>query len=87
MIAFPKDVKKSALHPTQKQVALLEYLIKTYTNQGALVLDNCIGSGSTCISCVNTNRRYIGIELDEQYFKIAKDRIDARIKEQENCMC
>jgi site-specific DNA-methyltransferase (adenine-specific) len=63
------------LHPTQKPVALLEYLIKTYTNEGMTVLDNCMGSGSTCIACINTNRKYIGIEKDEKYFKIATDRI------------
>ena len=63
------------LHPTQKPVPLLEYLIKTYTNEGAVVLDNCMGSGSTGVACINTNRRFIGIELDEGYFSIAKERI------------
>jgi site-specific DNA-methyltransferase (adenine-specific) len=63
------------LHPTQKPVALLEYLIKTYTNEGKTVLDNCMGSGSTGVACVNTNRNFIGIELDEKYFNIAKERI------------
>lgn len=63
-------------HPTQKPVALLEYLIKTYTSEGDTVLDNCMGSGSTGVACVNTNRNFIGIELDEHYFKIAKDRIE-----------
>lgn len=63
-------------HPTQKPVALLEYLVKTYTNEGELVLDNCMGSGSTGVACVNTNRRFIGIELDEGYFDIAKKRIE-----------
>ena len=63
------------LHPTQKPVSLLEYLIKTYTNKGATVLDNCMGSGSTGVACVNTNRNFIGIELDEKYFKIAERRI------------
>lgn len=62
-------------HPTQKPVALLEYLIKTYTNENELVLDNCMGSGSTGVACVNTNRNFIGIELDEKYFNIAKERI------------
>lgn len=70
---FPLD--KDKLHPTQKPVALLEYLIKTYTDEGNIVLDNCMGSGSTCVACINTNRRFIGIELDENYFKIAKERI------------
>ena len=67
--------KETGLHPTQKPVALLEYLIKTYTNEGDVVLDNCMGSGSTGVACVNTNRNFIGIELDENYFKIAKERI------------
>ena len=64
------------LHPTQKPVALLEYLIKTYTNEGEIVLDNCMGSGSTGVACINTNRKFIGIELDENYFEIAKKRIE-----------
>ena len=62
-------------HPTQKPVALLEYLIKTYTNENDLVLDNCMGSGSTGIACVNCGRSFIGIELDNIYFEIAKQRI------------
>ena len=74
LIEFAK-VRKGALHPTQKPVALLEYLIKTYTNEGDTVLDNCMGSGSTGVACVNTNREFIGIELDAGYFQIAKDRI------------
>lgn len=64
------------VHPTQKPVALLEYLIKTYTNEGDLVLDFTMGSGSTGVACMNTNRRFVGIELDENYFNIAKDRIE-----------
>ena len=68
-------------HPTQKPVPLLEYLIKTYTNEGELVLDNCMGSGSTGIACMNTNRNFIGIELDEKYFEIAKKRIEEHKKE------
>lgn len=63
------------LHPTQKPVALLEYLIKTYTNEGETVLDNCIGSGSTAIAAINTNRQWIGIEKDKRYFDIACKRI------------
>ena len=62
-------------HPTQKPVALFEYLIKTYTNEGDLVLDNCIGSGTTAIACINTNRNFIGIEKDEHYFNLANERI------------
>lgn len=69
------DKVQKAVHPTQKPVELLEYLIKTYTNEGETVLDNCMGSGSTGAACVNTNRNFIGIELDENYFKIAKERI------------
>ena len=64
------------VHPTQKPVPLLEYLIKTYTNEGEVVLDNCMGSGSTGVACVNTNRNFIGIELDDKYFEIAKKRIE-----------
>ena len=62
-------------HPTQKPVALLEYLIKTYTNEGDTVLDNTMGSGSTGVACVNTGRNFIGIELNDEYFQIASDRI------------
>ena len=68
--------KKGKLHPTQKPVALLEYLIKTYINEGGIVLDNCMGSGSTGVACINTNRNFIGIELDEKYFEIASNRIE-----------
>ena len=68
------------VHPTQKPVELLEYLIRTYTNESDIVLDNCMGSGSTGIACLNTNRNFIGIELDENYFKIAKDRIEKQEK-------
>ena len=64
------------LHPTQKPVALFEYLIKTYTNEGDLVLDNCMGSGTTGVACKNLNRNFIGIELDPGYIEIAKKRIE-----------
>lgn len=64
------------MHPTQKPVDLLEWLIKTYTNENEIVLDNCMGSGSTGVACFNTNRKFIGIELDEKYFNIAKQRIE-----------
>ena len=67
--------RKGKMHATQKPVALLEYLIKTYTNENETVLDNCMGSGSTGVACVNTNRNFIGVELDENYFNIAKERI------------
>ena len=78
---YPKSVlefksDKGGLHPTQKPVALLEYLIKTYTKEFDAVLDNCMGSGSTGVACKNTNRSFIGIELDETYFNIAKQRIE-----------
>ena len=64
------------MHPTQKPLALMEYLIKTYTNEGDVVLDNTMGSGSTGVACVNTNRNFIGMELDDKYFEIAKARIN-----------
>ena len=76
ILEFSNANKRNKLHPTQKPVELLEYLIKTYTNEGETVLDNCMGSGSTGVACVNTGRNFIGIELDEKYFYIAKDRID-----------
>jgi site-specific DNA-methyltransferase (adenine-specific) len=69
----------SNLHPTQKPVALLEELIKTFSNEGDVILDNCMGSGSTGVACKNTNRNFIGIELDESYFNIAEERIDKQI--------
>ena len=72
---FNNNYTREQLHPTQKPVELLEYLIKTYTNEDEVVLDNCMGSGSTGIACINTNRRFIGMEIEEKYFKIAKDRI------------
>lgn len=71
---YSKD--NTGYHPTQKPIALLEDLIKTYTNEGEIVLDNCMGAGSTGVACVNTNRDFIGIELDENYFQIAKNRIE-----------
>lgn len=81
-IQYFKSYKgKEQLHPTQKPVPLLEYLIKTYTNEGMTVLDNCMGSGSTGIACINTNRKFIGIELDDKYFEIAKERIEKFAKE------
>lgn len=70
-----------SVHPTQKPVALMEYLIKTYTNEGETVLDFTMGSGTTGVACVKTNRKFIGIERDETYFNIAKDRINRAIEE------
>lgn len=75
VIRFNGEHNNGKLHPTQKPVALLEYLIKTYTNPGEVVLDNCMGSGSTGVACVNTGRRFIGMELDPGYFEIAQKRI------------
>ena len=63
------------VHPTQKPIALLEYLIKTYTNEGEVVLDNCMGSGSTGVACKNLNRGFIGIEKKDEFFDIALERI------------
>ena len=81
---YPTDIleykhDKEKLHPTQKPVALLEYLIKTYTNEGDTVLDNCMGSGSTGVACQNTNREFIGMELDEKYFNIACERLGVQV--------
>jgi site-specific DNA-methyltransferase (adenine-specific) len=74
LITFDK-IRKGAVHPTQKPIPLLEYLIKTYTLENETVLDFTMGSGSTGVACINTNRNFIGIELDDNYFKIAEDRI------------
>jgi len=74
--SIQRFTRERGLHPTQKPVALMEYLIKTYTNEEDLVLDNCMGSGTTGVACVNLNRDFIGIELDEKYFEIAKERIN-----------
>lgn len=78
LIEFDK-IRRGGLHPTQKPVPLLEYLIHTYTNEEETVLDNCMGSGSTGVACANTNRDFIGIELDSHYFSIAKQRINEAI--------
>ena len=67
-------------HPTEKPLDLMEYLVKTYTNEGDTVLDNCIGSGTTAIACINTGRNYIGIEKEEKYYRIAEERIRQRNK-------
>ena len=77
IIEFNTD--KDKFHPTQKPVALIEYLIKTYTNEGDIVLDFTMGSGTTGVACMNLNRKFIGIELDENYFNIAKTRIEQSI--------
>jgi len=77
--SIQKFNRERGLHPTQKPVALFEYLIKTYTNEGDLVLDNCMGSGTTGVACKNLNRNFIGIELDPEYFKIAEKRINENL--------
>ncbi len=78
---YPKSViafgSERGVHPTQKPVDLMEYMIRTYTSEGDVVLDNTMGSGTTGVACMNTGRRFIGIERDEDYFKIAKERIEA----------
>lgn len=85
---YPKAIlnfkhDKNKIHPTQKPVALFEYLIKTYTNEGETVLDNCMGSGTTAIACINTNRNYIGFELDEEYYKTSIERINNHAKDKQ----
>lgn len=76
VIKFSRGTRKGTFHPTQKPVDLLEYLIKTYTNECDTVLDFTMGSGSTGVACVNTNRNFIGIELDQKYYNIAKNRLE-----------
>lgn len=85
---YPKNLlyfdgvnSKERQHPTQKPIELVEYLIKTYTDENDIVLDNCMGSGTTAVACINTNRKYIGFELDKKYFEIADERIKAFEKE------
>jgi len=77
VLLFKSDKQKESLHPTQKPVALMEYLIKTYTLEGETVLDFTMGSGTTGVACKNLNRKFIGIEKDEKYFEIARARIEA----------
>ena len=89
-LRHPKTIQKfnrdRGLHPTQKPVALMEYLVKTYTNEGDTVLDFTMGSGTTGVACVNTDRRFIGIELEEKYYNIAKDRLTEVIKKKKEEM-
>lgn len=80
IIRISKSHPGACNHPTEKPVELLEYLIKTYTNENEVVLDNCIGSGSTAVACIRTNRKYIGYELEKEYFDIAIKRIENEIK-------
>lgn len=86
LVDFPEPPPNRKLHTNEKPVSLLEYLINTYTNEGDTVLDNCMGSGSTGVACINTNRSFIGIELDETYFKIAEKRLNDRYKELEEML-
>ncbi len=74
--AVVSNSREKTPHPTQKPVALIEYLIKTYSNEGETILDNCMGSGTTAIACMNTGRKYIGFELDKEYYEIAQKRIE-----------
>ena len=77
VVQFKRDILTSNLHPTQKPVALMEYLIKTYSNEGDCILDFTMGSGTTGVACKQTNRRFIGIESDKNYFHIAQERINS----------
>lgn len=76
VLEFKQQDPNKILHPTQKPLALIEYMVNTYTNKGDTVLDNTMGSGTTGVACVNTNRNFIGIEMDDNYFKIAEERIN-----------
>lgn len=80
IMSFPEKSPSLKLHPSEKPIELLEWLIKTYTDDNGTVLDNCMGSGSTGVACMNTGRNFIGIELDNNYFEIAKQRIEEAIK-------
>ena len=81
VLRFQRDILKSNLHPTQKPVALVEFLVKTYSNEGDIILDSCMGSGTTAIACMNTNRNFIGFELDETYYKLSLERIKNRTQQ------
>jgi site-specific DNA-methyltransferase (adenine-specific) len=75
LLNFKRDILTSNLHVTQKPLALLEYLLRTYTNVNDLVLDSCMGSGTTCLAAINLNRKFIGIEKDLEIFKVAEQRL------------
>lgn len=77
---FAKDTQKSALHPTQKSLELVKCLIRTYSNPGDLILDNCIGSGTTAVAAIQEKRNYIGIEKEHKYFVIANNRVSEEVK-------
>lgn len=83
VLIFPSDKQRSKLHPTQKPVALMEYLIRTYTNPGDVVLDNCMGSGTTGVACLNTGRNFIGMDNNSGFYRVAKERISALSKKME----
>lgn len=83
VLDIPSEGK--TVHPTQKPVALMEYLVRTYTNEGDLVLDNTMGSGTTGVACVNANRKFIGIEKDSGYFDVAKGRLEAAFAKRFEC--
>lgn len=90
---YPKQVidfgivERDTLHPTQKPVALMEYMIRTYTNEGQTVLDNTMGSGTTGVACIKTSRKFIGIEKDSTYFRVAVDRIkQAHVEKAAQCL-
>ena len=87
MLQFRKPHPSKTVHPTEKPVFLLEYIVRSYTNEGDVVLDNCMGSGSTGVACVNVGRRFIGIELDPIYFSVAEQRIGEAIKKWEDTYC
>ena len=87
VLVFPSDKQKSKLHPTQKPVALMAYLIRTYTNPGDVVLDNCMGSGTTGVACLLSERRFVGVEKDEHFYNVAVERLRHKaeiLKDQRN---
>jgi len=83
VLYFKTAEDEGKLHPTQKPIALYEYLIKTYSNEGDVVLDPCMGSGTTGIACLNTGREFIGIERDEEYYKTAEERLNNHVPVEE----
>ncbi|MCE4992997.1 DNA-methyltransferase [Staphylococcus haemolyticus] len=83
ILRYSNASQKNKMHPTQKPAALFEYLIKTYTNENDTVLDNCMGSGTTAIAAINTNRNYIGFEMDEEYYKTSIERINNHVKDKQ----
>lgn len=85
VLYFNKD--KTNLHPNQKPLELFEYLVKTYTKENNIVLDNCIGSGTTAVACINTDRNYIGFEIEKKYYDIAEKRIRESLEEKEKLKC